>query len=360
MTPTAWGEATMDRATPSDARLVLLNRWVREDLGFSDGQLVAASADASFRRYFRLTRGAESYIVMDAPPDKESLAPFLRVASLLADMGLNVPLVLARHAADGLLLLSDLGSSHYLDALNAARDSRADGEVDRLYDDALTALATLQTRGRAAAASLPPYDARMLGAEMELLPEWFLSRHLGLAVTPAERSLLDRTFAALSACALEQPTTFVHRDYHSRNLMVQSEDNPGIIDFQDAVAGAVTYDLVSLLKDCYVAWPATRVRAWALGFRERLLRLGFAPLPDEREFLRWFDWVGLQRHIKVLGIFCRLHYRDAKPRYLNDLPRILAYVQATAGKYPETAEFAAFLADRVVPVFASAQARALA
>jgi aminoglycoside/choline kinase family phosphotransferase len=350
----------MERAAPSDSRLAVLDRWVREDLGFADGQLVAASADASFRRYFRLTRGAESYIVMDAPPEKESLAPFVQVASLLADLGLNVPLVLARHTAAGLLLLSDLGSSHYLDALNEARDSGRNTEVDRLYDDALAALATLQTRGRAQAAALPPYDAKMLRTEMELLPEWFLSRHLELTLTPAERSLIDRTFAALSDCALSQPTTFVHRDYHSRNLMVVSDANPGIIDFQDAVSGPVTYDLVSLLKDCYVAWPAARVRAWVLGFRERLLRSGLAPLPDEREFLRWFDWVGMQRHIKVLGIFCRLYYRDAKSRYLHDLPRVLRYVQATAAEYPELAEWAAFLEDRVVPGFAAAQARALA
>jgi aminoglycoside/choline kinase family phosphotransferase len=350
----------MDTAAPSDSRLAVLTRWVREDLGFTDGRLEAASADASFRRYFRLTRGAESYIVMDAPPAKESLAPFVQVASLLADIGLNVPLVLARHAADGLLLLSDLGRSHYLDALNEAHDAGRNDEVDRLYADALSALVRMQTLGRPHAAALPRYDAEMLGREMELLPEWFLARHLGLVLDAEERALLDRTFAALTACALAQPTTFVHRDYHSRNLMVQSADNPGIIDFQDAVAGPVTYDLASLLKDCYVAWPAMRVRAWALGFRERLLGAGFAPIPDEREFLRWFDLVGIQRHIKVLGIFCRLHYRDAKPRYLHDLPRILDYTRATAAEYPETAEFAAFLASRVVPVFAAAQARALA
>jgi aminoglycoside/choline kinase family phosphotransferase len=348
----------MDTAAPSDARLASLRRWVRDDLGFTDASLVAASADASFRRYFRLARGDDSYIVMDAPPDKESLAPFLKVQSLLADIDMHVPLVLARHTAEGFLLLTDLGSSHYLDALEAARAAGHDAEIERLYADALAALAKLQTLARACAASLPCYDAATLAREMELLPEWFLSRHLGIAVSAAERRLLDRTFAALTACALSQPTTFVHRDYHSRNLMICREENPGIIDFQDAVSGPVTYDLVSLLKDCYIAWPAQRVRTWVLAFRERLLRAGFAPLPDEREFLRWFDLLGIQRHSKVLGIFCRLHYRDGKPRYLDDLPRVLEYTRTAAAAYPETAEFAEFLAERVVPVFAAAQARA--
>ena len=242
----------------SDLRLTALHRWIRDDLGFVGCRVEPASADASFRRYFRLTRDTDSYIVMDAPPDKEDTGPFIHVARLLADIDLQAPLVLAQNRRDGFLLLTDLGNDQYLDAL------RADREVDRLYGDALTALATLQTRGRALANSLPAYDAALLQREMELLPQWFLTQHLGLAVDAELRAVLDRTFATLATAALSQPSTFVHRDFHSRNLMVLAVDNPGIIDFQDAVNGPLTYDLVSLLKDCYIAWPKTRVRAWAL------------------------------------------------------------------------------------------------
>ena len=338
----------------SDLRLTALHRWIRDDLGFVGCRLEPASADASFRRYFRVTRDADSYIVMDAPPDKEDTGPFVHVARLLADIDLQAPLVLAQNPREGFLLLTDLGNAQYLDAL------RADREVDRLYDDALTALATLQTRGRSLAASLPAYDAALLHREMELLPEWFLTQHLGLVVDAELRALLDRTFAGLAAAALSQPSTFVHRDFHSRNLMVLAVDNPGIIDFQDAVNGPLTYDLVSLLKDCYIAWPMPRVRAWALGHRRRLLRAGFALDADEPEFLRWFDLMGVQRHIKVLGIFCRLYYRDGKSRYLHDLPLVLQYTIDAAAAYPETAPFAEFLRHSVLPRFAAAQARALA
>jgi aminoglycoside/choline kinase family phosphotransferase len=355
---------------PSDARLTRLNRWVVDDLGFADGRIEPASADASFRRYFRLTRDACSYIVMDAPPDKEDLGPFQRVARMLADIGLSVPLVLARHERAGLLLLTDLGSRPYLDELVARREGGASGPaaardfvapgVEALYADALAALARLQIEGRALARQLPRYDAPMLMREMELLPEWFLARHLGLEVDAGLRASLARLFGALTAAALEQPVTFVHRDYHSRNLMLLGAGNPGIIDFQDAVAGPLTYDLVSLLKDCYIAWPALRVRAWALEYRERLQGAGFAFDASEAQFLRWFDLMGLQRHIKVLGIFCRLYYRDGKSQYLRDLPLVLEYAEATAASYPETAEFAQFLARRVRPLFDAAQARALA
>jgi aminoglycoside/choline kinase family phosphotransferase len=343
----------MSMVEASDLRLTALQRWIRDDLGFASCRLEPASADASFRRYFRLSRDADSYIVMDAPPDKEDVGPFVRVAQLLADLDLQVPLVLAQHRSAGFLLLTDLGTRQYLDALRVAQD------VERLYGDALTALATMQTRGRAVAASLPAYDDVLLHREMELLPQWFLTRHLGLELDAGLRALLDRTFATLASVALSQPVTFVHRDFHSRNLMVLDVGNPGIIDFQDAVAGPLTYDLVSLLKDCYIVWPAARVRVWALEHRRRLIDAGFALDADEAEFLRWFDLMGLQRHIKVLGIFCRLFYRDGKSRYLQDLPLVLQYTSDAAAAYPQTAEFAAFLRQRVAPLFAAAQARAL-
>jgi aminoglycoside/choline kinase family phosphotransferase len=333
----------------SDSRLALLTRWVTEDLGFRGTRIEPASADASFRRYFRVTRDTDTYIVMDAPPDKEALGPFVHVAQILAAIGLNVPVVLARDMPRGLLLLSDLGTRLYLDAL------AAESEVDRLYADAIRALVKMQTGG-AGAGGLPPYDRTLLVREMELMPEWFLKRHLRISLGGAERGMLERLFEALVQNALAQPATLVHRDYHSRNLLVSERANPGILDFQDAVRGAVTYDLVSLLKDCYVAWPAERVRNWALQFREQLLAAGFAAAADESEFMRWFDLMGLQRHIKVLGIFARLYYRDGKPGYLKDLRRVLAYARDAAELYPETLEFAEYL-ERIDPEFQAAQAR---
>jgi hypothetical protein len=324
---------------------------VVDDLGFAGARIEPASADASFRRYFRLTRGEDSYIVMDAPPDKEDVAPFIRVAQALAGIRLNVPIVLARDTAQGFLLLSDLGSRQYLDELEAGRD------VDRLYADALEALVTMQTAGAAAARALPGYDRNLLLKEMELFPEWFLGRHLGSAPTEPERALLDRTFDALVTAALAQPQVFVHRDYHSRNLLVTARNNPGILDFQDAVCGPVTYDAVSLLKDCYIEWPRERVLAWLRGYRARLTGLGFAAGGSEADFVRWFDLMGLQRHIKVLGIFARLYYRDGKPGYLKDLPRVLGYVRETAAGHPEMAEFARFVTGCVDAAFPAAQLR---
>jgi aminoglycoside/choline kinase family phosphotransferase len=337
----------------SDSRLADLTRWVFEDLGFAGGRIEPASADASFRRYFRVTRDADSYIVMDAPPAKEDLGPFLSVARVLIGMGLNVPVVLAKDPERGFLLLSDLGKRQYLDEL-------VDAAVDRLYGDALDSLAVMQAADRAAVADLPLYSHALLMREMELLPEWFLSRHLGLQISSSERGMLDRLFEALVHSASEQPAVFVHRDYHSRNLLLTATHNPGILDFQDAVWGPVTYDLVSLLKDCYVAWPRGRVRTWALQYRERLLAAGSPSGKSDAQFLRWFDLAGLQRHIKVLGIFARLCYRDGKSQYLRDLPRVLAYARDAAADYPETAEFFTFIAERIDPEFQHAQQRALA
>jgi N-acetylmuramate 1-kinase len=335
----------------SDSRLVELRRWVLEDLGFAGSVIAPASADASFRRYFRVTRDADSYIVMDAPPAKEDSAPFVKVARMLAGMNLNVPIILARDMERGLLMLSDLGSRQYLDELPAP------GAADRLYADALAALRTMQTADATISRDLPRYDRPLLMREMELLPEWFLHRHLGLSIDARERSLLDTLFDALARAAAEQPAAFVHRDYHSRNLLVTANDNPGILDFQDAVWGPVTYDLASLLKDCYIAWPPARVRAWVLEYREKLLEDGFALDANPAQFLRWFDLIGLQRHIKVLGIFARLFYRDGKPQYLKDLPRTLDYVRDTAANYPETAPFGEFIVKRIDPLFAGAQRR---
>jgi hypothetical protein len=344
----------MEVSDASDSRLARLTQWVTEDLGFGGCSIAPASVDASFRRYFRVTRDTDSYIVMDAPPDKEDSAPFLKVARLLAGMDLNVPIVLARDMDRGFLLLSDLGSRQYLDELPKP------GAAERLYADALAALRTMQTADPAVARELPRYDRALLLREMELMPEWFLRHHLGVIIGTEERSMLSALFESLVQAAAPQPAVFVHRDYHSRNLLVTPQDNPGILDFQDAVLGPVTYDLASLLKDCYIAWPPARVRAWVLEYREKLLEGGFALTAGAAEFIRWFDLTGLQRHIKVLGIFARLFYRDGKPQYLKDLPRVLDYVRDTASSYAESAPFADFLARRIDPKFNEAQQRALA
>jgi aminoglycoside/choline kinase family phosphotransferase len=338
----------------SDSRLALLRQWVTEDLGFAGAHIEPASADASFRRYFRLIRGKDSYIVMDAPPEKEAVTPFIGVAQSLLGIGLNVPVILARDVERGLLLLSDLGKRQYLSDLLAGSD------VERLYGDALDALVRLQTRGGEAARALPPYDRAALIREMDLFAEWFLGRHLGQQPASAERAILDRLFETLAQSALAQPAVFVHRDYHSRNLLVTDEDNPGILDFQDAVRGAATYDVVSLLKDCYIEWPRERVIGWLLRFRERLERAGLDPGGDDEALIRRFDLMGLQRHIKVLGIFARLFYRDGKAGYLEDLPRVLAYTREAAALYPETAEFARYIDERIDPRFEAAQASARA
>jgi N-acetylmuramate 1-kinase len=344
----------MDLPDASDSRLAQLTRWVFDDLGFEGGRLAPASADASFRRYFRVTRGDDTYIVMDAPPDKEDLGPFSSVARLLLRIGVNVPVILAADSKRGFLLLSDLGVRQYLDELEVET-------ADRLYADALGALGTMQTADGAIARDLPRYSHALLMREMDLMPEWFLGSHLRLQVSAAERGMLAGQFEILAQSALAQPAAFVHRDYHSRNLLVTETDNPGILDFQDAVWGPVTYDLASLLKDCYIAWPAPRVRDWALQYRERLLTRGFPFLgATESEFIRWFDLMGLQRHIKVLGIFARLFYRDGKQQYLKDLPRVLRYTQEAAGAYAETAQLADFIARRIEPEFLNAQERALA
>jgi hypothetical protein len=328
-----------------------LTRWVFEDLGFAGGRIAPASGDASFRRYFRVARGEDSYIAMDAPPEKEHLEPFVSVARMLLGIGLNVPVILAQDARQGFLLLSDLGTRQYLDELAQP------GAADRLYADALEALSAMQSADQEMSRALPRYDHAMLMREMELMPKWFLNDHLGMQLSTVELGMLNRLFETLVQSALEQPATFVHRDYHSRNLLLTSVNNPGILDFQDAVRGPVTYDLVSLLKDCYVEWPAARVRAWALQYRERLLTGGFALGATESAFIRWFDLVGMQRHIKVLGIFARLFYRDRKPQYLRDLPRVLRYTRDAAAQYPETAQFADFVARRIDPLFPAAQER---
>ena len=309
----------------------LLLDWLTAVLPAAPERIAPASSDASFRRYFRVWYDSQTRIVMDAPPDKEDCRPFVAIARALRELGLNAPEVLAADLDRGLLLLTDLGDRQYLAELNEA-------SVPGLYADALEALARLQVGGDPTSPLLPPYDAELLHREMELFREWFLGRQLGLTLREDEHHALDQTFALLAATALEQPRVWVHRDYHSRNLMVTEPDNPGVLDFQDAVVGAVTYDLVSLLRDCYIAWPRERVEGWALTHRAALRAEGMSGLEDEQQYLRWFDLMGVQRHLKATGIFARLNLRDGKPGYLRDIPRTLGYVLAVAERYSDLQE----------------------
>jgi hypothetical protein len=327
-------------------RLEQLKHWLETELDFREYTLNPASTDASFRRYFRVMHGDRSFIVMDAPPDREDSRPFISISRMFFDVGLNVPDVIDADLDLGFLLLSDLGSRPYLDELNTET-------VERLYGDALGALATIQTcipdQG-----ALPPYDHTLLLTEMELFREWLVGRHLNITPDSAQTACIDTAFAQLAENALEQPQVCVHRDYHSRNLMLTERNNPGILDFQDAVIGPVTYDLVSLLRDCYIAWPRAQVEDWALGYQELALQSGILreEYEDPVRFLRWFDLMGMQRHLKAAGIFARLNHRDGKPGYLDDIPRTLAYVVEVAAGYDELAVFGDFVATDVLGRFA--------
>jgi N-acetylmuramate 1-kinase len=341
-----------------DPRLDKLRSWLAQLGGFDPDSVVVASADASFRRYFRIARtDGASCIGMDAPPEHEDLAGYLRVSGLLEQCGVHVPHVHAAEAALGYAVLEDLGSTHMLTALHAGVAPAG------LYADALDTLAHLQLRGGKASQQLPPYDRATLLREMQLLPDWYCRRHLQFEPDASSIQLLQETFDLLVAEALAQPAVFVHRDYHSRNLMITALRSPGVIDFQDALRGPVGYDLASILKDCYVSWPRQQVEAWVAGFRDRLLTGGAEGRAlagsSMARFLRWFDFIGLQRHIKVLGIFARLCWRDGKTGYLADLPRTLAYVQEVARAYPELARFAEFVEERLAPGLAAANVRAL-
>lgn len=320
-------------------RLRQLEQWLGQACGLTRYEIEPASADASFRRYFRVTPATgPSLIAMDAPPAKEDSRPFVDIAGRLAAAGLHVPQIHALDLARGFLLLEDLGSQSYLAALDA-------DNADVLYGDAIRALARMQHR--VDPGDLPVYDRALLMREMALFPDWLLGRHLGLDLDRAERQMLDRVFECLVDNALAQPVVCVHRDYHSRNLMRLAQANPGVIDFQDAVAGPASYDLVSLLRDCYISWPEERVAGWAAQY------LGDAPAgvrdAGPEQFARWFDLMGVQRHLKAAGIFARLFHRDAKPGYLGDIPRTLGYIVTIAERRDELAGLASMIRRRVLP-----------
>ena len=332
-------------AATADARAEQARTWALAQLQLADAAFAPASADASFRRYFRVGAGARSWIVMDAPPDKEDCGPFVAVAKLLRRWGLNAPEILAEDRARGFLLLPDLGTQTFLQAIQAGADPAP------LFEDALDALVQMQSRSLADAdglRGLPAYDAALLWREVRLFSEWYLPRHLGVTLGGDEAGELERVMGLLVKSALAQPRCFVHRDFMPRNLMV-SAPNPGILDFQDAVVGPVSYDAVCLYKDAFWSWPKEFVvagleRYW--GFA-RALRV---PVPaDYAEFAREAEWMGLQRHLKVLGIFARLTYRDGKAHYVADTPRFVRYVMDVAPGYPELAPLVRLFHKHVMP-----------
>ncbi len=316
-----------------DDRRATLERWIAGRHPGAAFRLSPASADASFRRYFRAAfDDGRSLIAMDAPPDKEDCRPFVRVAGMLRAAGVNAPEVVAQDLAQGFLLLTDLGTRTYLEALDAAG-------APQLFGDATDALIRWQLATRPG--ELPPYDEALLRREMNLFPEWFLRKHLGITV---QDEPLETIFALLVKNALAQPAVYVHRDYMPRNLMV-CEPNPGVLDFQDAVIGPITYDIVSLLRDAFLSWEEERVLDWSVRYWEKAKRARLPVEADFGEFWRALEWMGLQRHLKVLGIFARINYRDGKPKYLADAPRFVNYALSVARRYRELAPLARLLEE---------------
>lgn len=321
-----------------DLRAIAMLDWLENDLLLIINHCELASSDASFRRYFRIKTPDGTFIIMDAPPEKEQLEPFIHVATLMANAQLHVPVIFQQNLVDGFLLLEDLGSQCVLDIINSQT-------VDNLYQRAFDSLFNLQTQANLANSKLPHYDEALLQRELGIFEDWFLGQNLDIEIPAA---LWQTVRTILINSALEQPITCVHRDYHSRNLMVLDNNGLGVIDFQDAVIGPITYDLVSLVRDCYIDWTAEQVEQWMTAYYQRLLAAELINC-ELAQFKRWFDLMGMQRHLKAIGIFSRLNFRDNKPDYLNDIPRTLNYVITQAAAYPELAEFSAFLNNTVLP-----------
>jgi aminoglycoside/choline kinase family phosphotransferase len=316
----------------ADERIQRLTNWVTAVLQVSHQQLTPLANDASFRRYFRVQAGDVRYVVMDAPPDKESCKPYAAIAKSFYQLGLNVPMIHAEDFDQGFLLLTDFGDHLYLHKLNSQT-------APQLYQAALQELLLMQSCQRIENYVLPKFDAALYRREMTLFRDWYLEKYLKVTLSSPELDVLEKTYQLLIADALSQPQVCTHRDYHSRNLMVVAgKQQPGMLDFQDAVWGPITYDLLSLLRDCYIDWPPAQVEAWALQFQQQALKAGLMTEDDPQQFLRWFDWIGLQRHLKCIGIFSRLSQRDQKPGYLQYIPRIIRYAQRVCDRYPEFAE----------------------
>ena len=319
------------RISNNDERVPQLVDWLESILGNTPDTIEFASEDASFRRYFRIGNNGSSFVAMDAPADLEEFETFIRIAKKFKLIGLNVPDILAADHQNGFALMTDFGNTTYLERLSRAN-------ADALYEDAIDSLVLLQKATQTDVGFLPPYSCKLIVSEMELFREWYLKRHLQKAVSPAISDVLDHTFEILRAKAAEQPKVWVHRDYHSRNLMVVQNNNPGILDFQDAVYGPVSYDLVSLLRDCYIVWDQETIDQWILLYLNKARQAGLEFEFDRWQFIEWFDWIGIQRHIKVAGIFSRLNYRDKKSKFLEDIPTVMGYIESVTKKYPELRE----------------------
>lgn len=323
--------STLATQSSDSERLAAIDTWLKAITtpSLRLDTLRPASADASFRRYFRIDGDdGLSYIVMDAPQPAEDVRPFIEIAEIFAQINLTVPKVLAQDSAQGLLLLTDLGTQMYFDVL---KDGELNETTHRLYMDAIDSLVLMQSHSQAEV--LPEYDRAFLLRELMIFPEWYINKHLGVTLDAEQNASLLKVFDALLANIVAQPQVYVHRDYHSRNLMVMQTGNPGILDFQGALYGPITYDLVSLLRDAYIQWDEEKVLDWAIRYWEKARRAGLPVTPDFDQFYRDFEFMGLQRHIKILGIFARLAHRDGKQAYLKDIPLVMAYVRKTAQRY---------------------------
>lgn len=324
----------------ADARTLSIIHWLNHTLKLEIKHFEPASSDASFRRYFRVIYNQGQQIVMDAPPERENIKPFICIAELLKKSGLNVPEIYQKNLTQGFLLLEDFGCSCYLDQLN-------ESTAEDLYLSAFNSLYKLQSNTTDSNCPLPQYNADLLNKELSIFYQWFIQQYLNLSIP---EQLQDSLNLLLISSALAQPQVVVHRDFHSRNLMVLAENSPGIIDFQDAVMGPISYDLVSLLKDCYISWPEHQVEHWMTVFFQQTTTSGLIDV-DIETFTRWFDLMGLQRHLKAIGIFARLHLRDNKSDYLTDIPRTMNYVTQVCRKYPELTEFNEFLTHTILPAY---------
>jgi len=324
----------------TDHRFELLTQWLTNELNLVISTIEPASADASFRRYFRTQTDRGIFIVMDAPPEKEPLVQFIAVAQALSQQGVHSPQIIEKNQQQGFLLLEDLGHTTYLNELRT--------KPDELYCDATDALIKIQ-QGNAKQndLTLPSYDAAMLAQEMELFSEWFMLKHLGIEMDESLRNKWATTKQLLIDACIEQPQVWVHRDYHCRNLMITTNHSPGVIDFQDMVVGPIAYDLASIYKDCYIQWPRQQQLIWLEEYRSKALKLLDLTPFSQSELIRWYDLTGLQRHLKVLGIFCRLYYRDGKAQYLDDLPLVAKYVLEVLDLYPQLQDFKISFADHI-------------
>lgn len=323
--------ANMTTNNASDLRLKLLINWLDQlpkSYEFDLNSVLPASSDASFRRYFRVNASQNgqkaTFIVMDAPTDKEDSKPFIKISKLFQEAGLQVPVVLESDLNQGFLLLTDLGNTTYLSIITQEN-------ANTLYQDASSALIKLQLASKPGI--LPNYDEALLTREMELFPEWYLEKHLNYKLDSSQQNAWKSIVKLLVENNLAQPQTYVHRDYHCRNLMFTESNNPGVLDFQDAVYGPITYDLVSLWRDAYIEWDEEQQMDWVIRYWEKAKKSGLPVNQDFGEFYRDFEWMGLQRHLKVLGIFARLYHRDGKDGYLKDLPLVLRYTEKVAGRY---------------------------